>query len=182
MIQSDPPPPQVKVLLVHPAPQLKVQLCQMALPTPVATPAPAVSQAPHKNRSTPSSPVPWRAPSPQTTFTPDDTVMEWPTKLALAKVHIISSCTCWCMCVWMAHAFYRTGKRVYCKAALMLSILSMDSILQIGVRVWPWMFTDTNNETLMLNIWADSEFNQIINQPSYSFILCKLDSCIKTDG
>lgn len=96
------PLPKVKVLPVHPAPQLKAQFCQTVLPTPVA--AQAIKLAPPESRSTPSNPVRWRALSPQTTSTPDDTVMEWPTKLALAKVHIMSSwtccgCACVCMCM-----------------------------------------------------------------------------------
>lgn len=94
-------PPKVKVLPVRPVLQLKVQFCQMALPTPVAAPAPAISPAPPKSRSTPSNPVPWRVLSPQTTSTLGVTVMEWPTKLALAKVQLIRSCTCWCVCVCM---------------------------------------------------------------------------------
>lgn len=78
--------PKVRVLLVHLVLQLKVLFCQMALPTPVAAPAPAISPASPRSRSTPSSRVPWRVPSHRTTSMLGVMVMEWPTRLPLAKV------------------------------------------------------------------------------------------------
>lgn len=104
---------KVKVLPVHPAPQLKVQFCQMALPTLVAAPALAISPALANSKSTPNNPVPWRAHSRQTTSTLGYVVMEQPAKLALVKVHIIGSCACWwvCLCLWMGHAIYMTASR-----------------------------------------------------------------------
>lgn len=74
------------MLPVHPALQLKVHFCQMALPTPAAAPPPTASPAESRSRFTHSNPVLWKALSHQATSTLEDIGTGWPTKLILAKV------------------------------------------------------------------------------------------------